>query len=548
MDHALALEAQGRTADSILAFQGVLALDADNVRALRGLAAAYISENKPDLASEALHRVLALEPGLASAHLGLGHLAFNAIDMPATIRHFEQARAARPLDAEAAVRLGNAYTVTDRYAEAREIYLSLLAHPKTPAAIVSQALMLLGYDPNLGAKDVAAIHRKAMTKLLAAQKIKPLPRQSARPSGKIRIGYVSSDLYTHVCASFLLPILERHDKSKFEIYCYAANTNTDAFTERYRKVADEWREIGELNDEDAAQVIRDDAIDILVDCNGHTQNNRLMVFAYKPAPIAISYLGYGETTGLEAMDFRFTDAIADPAGESAHQVERLVRLPHCFLTHAPLLQRTPEPIRQSDGGVVVFCSFNNWTKVTPQIRALWAEILKGVPESRLALKDKYLQSPELAAAVKAEFAAYGVEAERIDIRPSNKSQVDHMAQYNTVDIALDPFPYGGGTTSCDALWMGVPVVSLHGQRFVSGIGASILSTVGLPDLIAKTTDDYIARAVALAADVARRENLKRTLRDMSLNSPLGNAEALTRDMEAFYVAVAKGEPPPFLEN
>jgi predicted O-linked N-acetylglucosamine transferase (SPINDLY family) len=274
-------------------------------------------------------------------------------------------------------------------------------------------------------------------------------------------------------------------------------------TERFKQQG-KWREIGD--DEDALRLIRSDSIDILVDLNGHTTGKSLSLFACRPAPIGVTYLGYPGTTGLRQIDYRLTDAVADPEGSLA--VERLIRLPHGQHTYRCLYE-TPEPTERD--GPIVFGYFGRAKKVNPTVSDTWLKILEAVPGSKLLLNQE-----------------------------SNLTTEAYYAGYNRIDIALDPFPYNGTTTICDGLWMGVPAIALYGDRSSSRVSASLLTSIGLPDLIASNQQDYVEKAVRLAADRPRLAQLRRTLRQRFLESPLGNPAIVTRDIETFYAeAVAK---------
>lgn len=335
------------------------------------------------------------------------------------------------------------------------------------------------------------------------KKFPDVPRPALRPGPKIRVGYVSSDFRLHAVAYFLLPLLEAHDRLKFDIFLYSKRTKADHVTEQFKQLG-AWREIGE--DEEALKLIRSDGIDILVDLNGHSTGKSLALFARRPAPIAITYLGYPDTTGLRQIDYRLTDAIADPEGSLA--VECLIRLPHGVHIYRCLID-TPEPAERE--GPIVFGYLGRTKKLNPVVSETWLKILEAVPGARLLLNQQNDLTPE-----------------------------DYYAAYNQIDIALDPFPYNGTTTICDGLWMGVPAIALYGDRSASRIGASLLSRVGLQDLVASSQSEYIDVAVRLAADRPRLSSLRRTLRRRFLDSPLGNPAIVTRDIETFYAqAVAK---------
>jgi predicted O-linked N-acetylglucosamine transferase (SPINDLY family) len=297
-----------------------------------------------------------------------------------------------------------------------------------------------------------------------------------------------------------------------------------------------WRDIVRLRDEDVAVQIRQDHVDILVDLTGHTANNRLQVFARKPAPVQVAYLGYPNTRGFTAMDYWLSDAHADPPGQTERfYVEEIVRLPHGFNCYRPPAD-SPDvgdlPARAT--GHITFASFNNAAKVNARVIALWARILNALPEAHLIMKARQLADSATKANFHRLFEQHGVTPERVEMISWVPSSTAHLALYNRIDIGLDCFPYNGHTTSCEALWMGVPVITLAGLTHAGRVGVSLLSQVGLGELIADTPEVYAELAVALARDLVRLETLRHSLRDRVTQSPLTNASIITRSFEAAY--------------
>jgi predicted O-linked N-acetylglucosamine transferase (SPINDLY family) len=362
------------------------------------------------------------------------------------------------------------------------------------------------------------------------------------PQRRLRLGYVSPDFRTHSVAFFLEPLLAHHDPATVEVYAYAHVPRPDAVTERLKTRVQGWRDIHGLSDDQVADLIRQDRIDILVDLAGHTANNRLLVFARKPAPIQVTYLGYPNTTGLTAIDYRLTDALADPPGETErYHTETLIRLPHGFLcyqppSHAPAVAPPPAAVN----GYVTFGSFNNLAKVTPKVVEVWARILKAVEGARVVMKNKSFSDAATRERCHEQFIRHGIERERIALRDRLTALEDHLGLYHQIDLALDTFPYHGTTTTCEALWMGVPVITLAGHTHAARVGVSLLTRVGLPELIAQNEDDYVERAVALAQDLPRLTELRATLRQRMTQSPLCDAPAFTRNLEAAYREMWRG--------
>lgn len=353
--------------------------------------------------------------------------------------------------------------------------------------------------------------------------------------GRVRIGYVSADFRWHPVGRFLLPLLEHRNREAFELFCYSNVKVADATTSQFRQLSDHWRDISRLDTDQAVEHIRDDSIDILIDLSGHTSGNRLPSFARKPAPVQISYLGYAGTTGLTAMDFRLTDAQADPPGMTEHlHSETLIRLPinWCFAepSDSPaVMGRDPGPMR--------FCSFNHLCKVTDEMLRAWGKILHAMPDSQLILKAGGLASAKTRQRLRDRLIAAGVAVDRVSLREPTPGYAEHLRAFSSMDIALDTFPYHGTTTTCEALWMGVPVVTLEGPTHVSRVGVSLLHAVGLPELIARSAEEYAAVAVALATHQHRLGELRQSLRDRMRQSPLMDAKRFVFDFESALRAI-----------
>jgi predicted O-linked N-acetylglucosamine transferase (SPINDLY family) len=333
-----------------------------------------------------------------------------------------------------------------------------------------------------------------------------------------------------------MPFLEHHDREQIELFAYGEVSEPDEWTERARKQVDHWRSLANVPDAQAAELIRGDEIDILVDLAGHTNGNRLMVFARKPAPVQATYLGYPGTTGLSAMDYRITDALADPPGMTEeHHSERLIRLPNCAWCYGPDTEASPGPSPAAQRGHVTFGSFNNLAKVTDRMLDAWARILQAVPDSRLLLKSAGFLSMDARMRVRETMLSKsGISEERLDIRGPEDSHQSHLLLYREMDIALDTFPYHGTTTTCEALWMGVPVISLAGQTHVSRVGVSLLNNVGLPELVAASEDEYVRIAAQLAGDAERLSSYRANLRDRMRQSRLLDAQSFSCGIEAAF--------------
>lgn len=352
---------------------------------------------------------------------------------------------------------------------------------------------------------------------------------------RLRIGYVSPDLSYHPVGLFLLPVLERHDRARVEAYCYATGPQVDDFTRRLRAAAHAWREAHSLSDTDLADRIHADGIDILVDLAGHSGVSRLGVFAQKPAPVQAAWLGYLNTTGLTRIDYRITDRYCDPEGATdPRHTEKLVRLPHSQWCYRPFVDVAPPahaPLERT--GAVTFGAFTQTAKLSPTTLALWAGILREVPAARLLVAGVVA-----AERVRLALEQAGIERSRVELAPFLPVK-EYLRLFDRIDIGLDPLPYSGGTSTCDALWMGVPVVTLPGTRPASRSAASILTSIGLDDWIAQDRGDYIHRAVAFAKDPDRIVQLRQSLRARMQSSPLTDEPAFTRALEDAFESMGR---------
>jgi len=351
------------------------------------------------------------------------------------------------------------------------------------------------------------------------------------PDRPLRVGYVSSDYRQHATNRFLQPLLRNHDPGAVSVFCYSAAPSSDSVTAGFQQIAGaNWRDISCTSDEDAARKIRDDQIDILVDLNGQTPGNRLTLFARRPAPLQATWLGYPATTGLQSIDFRITDAHADPPGTTEHlHSEKLFRLP-CFLCYE-IAEDLPDtsPLPMDTNGFVTFGSFNNFMKISEQTVAVWSRILDAVKGSKLLLKHLHSADPEVTKAVLRRFGGRNVE-----IAPMTPSHAEHLASYRLVDIGLDPFPYNGTTTTCEAMSMGVPVLTMNGRTHVSRVGVTLLNQVSLTDWIAGSADDYVKRASEYARSPELLRELRQCLRRRIAESDFGRPDLFARSLESAY--------------
>jgi predicted O-linked N-acetylglucosamine transferase (SPINDLY family) len=461
----------------------------------------------------------------------VGNLLDDAGEVSAAIQAFERAAGLAPDDPRMLVNLGTALLGVGALDAARaQLAKARALDPALLEAVYGDLLARLYADEPPAAQLDAA---KAWAATIGASVSMPY-ENSRDPERRLRIGYVSPDFVHHVVARFIEPILGAHDPAAAEVYCYAEVKAPDEMTARFRQLAHHWRDTVGMDVRTLAQTIRADRIDILVDLAGHTMGSRLPVFAAKPAPIQMSWLGYPATTGLSQIDWRITDALADPPGMTeAHYTEQLLRLESGFNCYQPPHDAPDIAKPPTDGnGYVTFGSFNHAAKIRDDVLDLWAALLKQVPSARLLLKHRGFNYAPIRAAYLEALTRRGVPEDRVELVDYMNSFGGHLAAYNRIDIALDPFPYNGTTTTCEALWMGVPVVTLAGDTHRARVGASLLTRVGLPELIADSPGAYLAIAARLAGDRARLRELRGDLRQRVAASPLCDAAKLTREFEA----------------
>ena len=405
----------------------------------------------------------------------------------------------------------------------------------------SSYLYSLIFSSHYDAKEIFARHQNWGRRTEAGVVRRPrCPTRTSDRAGRIKIGYISPDLREHSIAAFIGTIFRRHDQSAFEIYVYSDVVQPDFVTKQLQSYGQNWREIAALRNNAVADLIAADNLDVLVELSGHTAGNRLPLFTLKPAPIQVAYLGYPATTGLTAIDYRLTDVWADPPGlADTLCTEKLLRLPDCAWCYSPSDARAHPvgPAPQLRNGYITFGCFNNIAKLNEPLRALWREILLQVPTARLRLKARAFADPEIKAEWLENFTQAGIAPEQLILMGHKANKADHLAEYNEVDIALDSFPYHGTTTTCEAIWAGVPVVTLAGDAHVSRVGVSLLTAVGLTDLIGASRADYIAQAVNLARDPTRLHALRAGLRAQLQHSVLGDEIGFTRKLEATYTQI-----------
>ncbi|BAV33879.1 hypothetical protein SCL_1574 [Sulfuricaulis limicola] len=529
---------------SVTALRRTLALNPRHEGAATSLGHVLAALHRYEEAEEVFRGILRYQPGNAEFYavygsamqtLGRYEAAINAYDKAIRLKH--------PRLAEIQENAAAALCMQGKYRESIEYFDAALKLEPRNARIHSSMLLTLHYLAGQDPVELLERHRQ-----WPGNVARPVPASAPGPiaaagerSARLRIGYVSADLRKHSVAYFIEPLLAHHDPARYEITCYFSHKEADDTTGRLRRLAHRWRDVADMDDAQLSRAIADDAIDILVDLNGHTSGNRLTVFASRAAPVQVSFIGYPDTTGVTGMDYRLSDAIADPPGAERFCTESLYRLPGCFLCYRPP-ENAPPPARSpcETNGFVTFGSFNNLAKVNPEVIALWARLLLAVPGSRLVLKNPSLTDRSTRERYQALFAEAGIPGERLDLIGYIPDDAGHLGAYSRIDLALDTFPYNGTTTTCEALWMGVPVVSLCGDRHSARVGASLLTAAGFPEWIADTPERYVATGRELAADGAKLAGLRAQLRERVKQSRLCAAGDYARTVESAYEAMRTG--------
>lgn len=532
--------AQRRRRDDAAAeasIRAAIASEPNHLEARTLLAELYCDMRRLDEADREIASVLALAPERAAAHALRGRVCRERGHHRDALLALQRALSLDASLGAAHNLLGQVLKDQGRAAEAIDAYRHAVELDPQNPVIGSNLLFALNYATDIAPDTVFAEHRAWPTRHGPAAPPPALPPSPPLdPGRRLKIGFVSADLCAHAVASFLEPLLAARDRAALEVCCYANNASSDAVSTRLAALADSWHRIAGRTDDEVAARIRADGIDILVDLSGHTRGNRMPLFARRVAAIQVTWIGYPNTTGLATMDYRLTDCWADPPGltESLHS-ETLFRLPGGFLCFAP--QREAPPVAPSPAlasGRITFASFNNLAKVNAELIGRWAAILHAVPGSRMLLKAKPLADPGTRALVATAFSRHAVPPERLELVGWVDGTQHHLEHYARVDIALDTFPYHGTTTTCEALWMGVPVITWAGEVHAARVGVSLLHSIGHPELVATSGDDYVATAVALARDVERLRRLRAELRPTVAASALTDTARIASEVEAAF--------------
>ncbi|MBW8039428.1 MAG: tetratricopeptide repeat protein [Planctomycetes bacterium] len=498
------------------------------------LATVLKKTGKVDIAEELFKDILKQGP-CAPAYNELAIIYMYTGRLSESIQCLKEAIEAYPgKEAELSVNIVNVLMQTGKTQEAIELLRKAVKDVPTNVLAHSNLLLHLHHQADIDPHKFFDEHKKWGQNHAPPELARVSHKNIPDPDRRLRIGYISPDYRRHSVAYFFEPILGQRDRGAVEVYGYGNVNIPDRVTRRLKQKFDYYRDIRGVSDEEVARMIEHDQIDILVDLSGHTADNRLLVLAYKPAPVQVTYLGYPNTTGMQQVDYRFTDSVVDPDGSQKFYVEDLVYLPEGFLCYYPSDNASlVAPLPAIENGFITFGSFNNNRKISDTILSLWAQILKATHNSRLLLKFRGGKDQEVKNYYLRQLERLKIPRETVEIH-GLKNPTEHLRLYDQVDIALDTYPYNGTTTTCEALWMGVPVVSLFGRHHASRVGLSILSSVGLEFFAASTPEQYIAKATALASKPHALAKIRDSMRGRMAASTLCDARKFAQHVETAY--------------
>lgn len=556
--------------EAILCYQRVVQLNPNYPEVYNNLGTLLFKQNKIEQALNYYNKALSLKNDFVDVYNNLGMLFEEQNRFQDALIHYQRAIELNPDLAETYTNIAHLLYHDNQYFTAINYLhhsLKLKSHSITTYNLLAEVLCIIGSvsesleyirkslllktnQPKIHNNLIfvlnSSIEQNRATLFAELQRFneqhaKPLVihikshNNLPNPNKKLKIGYVSSDFRRHSVAYFAESILKNHDHTQFEVFCYHNHETSDDFTRRFQSYADHWCDCNSLSDEELAEQIRQDGIDILIDLNGHTAGNRLLVFARKPAPIQATYVGFPNSTGLTTIDYHITDSYFDPIGigEQYHS-EQLLRMSNSYHCYTPN-EDSPEFVELPaiNNGYVTFCSFNKFEKISPVNIKLWIQLLKMIPTAKFMVKNHALENLELQEKFLQSFTQQGIEAHRL-ILGSEPNTLATLHAYNQADITLDTYPYNGCTTTCQSLWMGVPVVSLVGETHVARAGLSLLTAADFPEFIAYNEQQYIDIAVNLANNVERLQHIRQTMREKLRTSPLMDHQGFTEELENHY--------------
>ncbi len=524
---------QNQLAAAIECFQAALRLRPMLHEAHNNLAGAFKTIGAVDAALLNYREAIRIKPDFAQAFFNIGVIYDEQNLLEEARQNYLEAVRLCPELAEAHNNLGSLYLKLGRADWARESFAASVKHKPEHVGFASNILLCEQYLPDMSLAKMYRTHTAwAHTYAEPLRPAWPTHQNNRAPERRLRLGFVSADLGFHPVGCFFQPLLENLDQRQVEIYLYAAKKNIDFQAERLARSCNQWRQIHDLSEVDLAKLIEGDQIDILFDLSGHTAHHRLLTFARKPAPVQAGWIGYAGTTGFSAIDYMLADRFQIPQESEQYYTEKILRFPDAWICFEPPID-APEvnalPAAQS--GVVTFGSFNFLAKVTPKVVEVWAEILRRIPNSRIVLLYRGFDAESARSRFRELFTACGIEQDRVVLLGTHPHS-EVMRQYHNVDIALDPFPYSGGLTTCESLWMGVPVVTCPSETFAGRHSYCLMSNVGLTDTIAGDHEQYIQVAVKLANDLPRLAGIRARLRQQMAHSPLCDAPRFARAFEA----------------
>jgi protein O-GlcNAc transferase len=525
------LLAQGKLAEAATSYQQALHLRADYPQAYNNRGVALTRLGRVDEGLASFRQALTLQPSYAEAHHNLGLALVRQRQLDEAVAHYQQALRLQPDYIAAYNDLGVALFYQGHVAEAVASYREALRRQSGNAGAHSNLLLALNYDAQAEPAAVFAEHCR-WGQLHGQAAWTPPPPRDWNSERRLRIGYVSPDLCRHPVVRYFEPVLAQHDPQQVEVYCYAEVVAPDAVTARLQTLVPNWRWTCGHGAAEVAEQVRADRIDILVDLAGHTAGHRLDVFALKPAPVQVTWLGYPNTTGLTTVDYRLTDEVMDPPGQPVLDTEELFRLPGgmcCFTTPQDAPPVSPLPAQRK--GQLTFGSLHGLHKLNGYVFDLWCRVLQAVPTARLLMFRDTLIGPTKDF-IRRQFTERGIAGERLDLR-QGAGTAGYLAIYDEIDVSLDVFPYTGGTTTCESLWMGAPMLSLAGVRPVARGSAMLLAIVGLTDWVVPTPEAYVALAQRCARDLDALAAVRAGLRERMCGT-LCDAERFTRGLEDAY--------------
>ncbi|MBM4146919.1 MAG: tetratricopeptide repeat protein [Nitrospira sp.] len=533
----MSFQHKGSLDDAITYYKKTIEIKPDYADAYENLGLALKEKGLLDESIIAYQKAIQINPALVESYNNLGNALREKGLLNEAISYYQTALQIDPSNTAAYNNLGNAFQIKGRSDIAETYYRRAVQLNPDDVSSYQSLLFVMNYnflsDPKIIFSEHLQFAKRFETPLLSS--ISP-HKNDKTIHRRLKIGYISPDFKRHSVAYFIEPVLAAHKRERFDVFCYSVGSVEDEVTKRLQRYADHWHNITAISDEKAAELIRTNGIDILVDLAGHTTKNRILLFARKPAPVQVSWIGYPVTTGLSAIDYKVVDNYTDPPGMTEEfYTEKLIHMPGSFLCYLPD-RDSPEvgPLPNMESGYVTFGSFNTLAKISAEVIDLWSSILRIVQNSRLVMKTFSFAHKDTCEYIFSLFTQKGVAAERIELLLWQPDTRAHLETYNRIDIGLDTFPYNGTTTTCEALWMGVPVITLAGNTHASRVGMSLLSNVGLPELVAGTPDEYVKIAVDLARDLNRLQSLRERLRDMMADSPLTDSKHFINILENSY--------------